>query len=262
MKIIKDLVKRTLQLDPYSRVTPLKNLQYVGSVKHGYHIPKDFLNSNSVCYCVGAGEDISFDVELVRLFGSKVFIIDPMPYAKDHYLKLLDLTRKGESFTIDKGKFAYTYKSKAADFENITYLETGIWNEKKIVKFFDPAKDNYAGHSIINLQATETYIEAPVDRLISIMKEHKHPSIDLLKLEIEGSEYTVIDTIAEDRPDIKIICVEFDEFHHAKNSKYLWNIKRSADQLLKIGYKIAHTTHQYKRTFIHKDVFNVLKAQE
>lgn len=262
MKVIKDLIKRALQVDPYSRVTPLNNLMYVGSVKHGYHIPKNYLNSNSVCYCVGAGEDISFDVELVRLFGSNVFIIDPMPYARHHYEKLIDLTNKGEEFTIDKGKYAYTYKTRKEDFNKITYLETGIWNEKKIVKFYDPAKDNYAGHSIINLQATETYIEAPVDRLVSIMKEHKHKSIDLLKLEIEGSEYTVIDTIAEDKPDIKIICVEFDEFHHAKNSQYLWNIKRSADQLLKIGYKIAHTTHQYKRTFIHKDLFNELKKQE
>ena len=262
MKVIKNLIKRTLQVDPYSRVTPLNSLMYVGSVKHGYYIPKNYLNSNSVCYCVGAGEDISFDVELVRLFGSKVFIIDPMPYAREHYQKLMDLTNKGEDFTIDKGKFEYTYKTRKEDFNKLTYLELGIWNEKKIVKFYDPAKENYAGHSIINLQATETYIEASVDRLVNIMKEYKHKSIDLLKLEIEGSEYTVIDTIAEDKPDIKIICVEFDEFFHAKDSKYLWNIKRSADQLLKIGYKIAHTTHQYKRTFIQQDLFKELKMQE
>ncbi len=262
MQVIKNLVKRALKLDPYSLLTPLNNLIYVGSVKHGYHIPQKFLNSNSVCYCVGAGEDISFDIELVTRYGSKVVIFDPMPYAREHYEKVVQSIKTNSPFTVDKGEFAYTYKASNSDFDNIIYLETGIWNEKKIVKFYDPAKDNYAGHSIINLQATETFIEAPVDRLINIMKNLNHQAIDILKLEIEGAEYTVIDTIAEDKPDIKIICVEFDEVFHAKDSQYLLNIKRSTDQLINLGYLIAHTTHQFKRTFIRKDVFNILKEQD
>lgn len=259
--LIKNIIKRILRLDPHSRISPINNLVSVGSVKHGYHVPGNFLNSNSVCYCVGAGEDISFDMELVTRFGSKVFIFDPMPYAKDHYTKLVNMTGKGEKLTIDKGEFAYTYKVADSDFKNITYLGTGIWDEKKIVKFFDPARDNYAGHSIINLQHTTSFIEAPVDRLTNVMRDLRHQSVDLLKLEIEGAEHTVIDTIAEDKPDIKIICVEFDEVYHHKNQGYLWRIKRSTDQLLKSGYKIVHSTNQYKRTFIRNDVFNMLKSK-
>lgn len=262
MQVVKDIVKRALKVHPGANLMPLNKLVYLGSRKHGYHIPLNFLNSDSVCYCVGAGEDISFDMELVSRFGCHVVIFDPMPYAKEHYSKLIELTKKGEKFTIDKGDFAYTYKSAINDFRRITFLESGIWKKKEIVKFFAPAKNNYAGHSIINLQETSTFIEAPVDRLTNIMKQLKHQSIDLLKLEIEGSEYGVIETIAEDKPDIKIICVEFDEVFHAKNSGYLWRIKKSTDQLLKLGYNIVHTTHLYKRTFIRKDIYDSLKSNE
>jgi len=262
MNNIKKLIKRSLKIDPFSNLTPLNNLVYLGSVKHGYHVPQSFLNKNSICYCVGAGKDISFDVELVTRFNCNVFIFDPMPYAKEHYLQVKEMIDKGEPLTIDKGKFAYTYKAAADDFKKITYIGTGIWNEKKIVKFFDPASDNYAGHSIINLQNTDTYIEAPVDTLNNIMKENNHRSIDLLKLEIEGAEYTVIDSIASDKPDIKVICVEFDEVFHIKNSGYLWRIKKSTGQLLKAGYKIVHSTHQFKRTFVRHDVYDLLASHD
>lgn len=43
------------------------------------------------------------------------------------------------------------------------------------------------------------------------MNELKHSSITLLKMDIEGAEYEILDSIIEDNLDIKIICVEFDQ---------------------------------------------------
>nr|GFD06411.1 hypothetical protein [Tanacetum cinerariifolium] len=115
--------------------------------------------------------------------------------------------KEGKVFTADNKKEGYVYKISAKELGAITYCATGVWNEKKTVKFYVPANSNYAGHSITNLQNTEDYIEAPVDKLANIMRELGHQQIDLLKIEIEGSEYTVIDDVLADKLDVKMILV-------------------------------------------------------
>lgn len=258
----KKLIKKVLRLDPFSNLTPLKDLIYIGSRKHGYHVPLNFLNEHSICYCVGAGEDISFDTELVIQYGCKVFIFDPMDYAKKHFLELKEKTKNNQKMTIDTGEFAYDYHIKPHQFSNMHYIETGLWDKETTVRFYEPSLNNYAGHSIINLQQSDKYIEAPVDRLSNVMKKLNHSTVDLLKLEIEGAEYTVIETIAEDKPEIKIICVEFDEIFHAKGIEVLKKIRKYSDMLLKSGYKIVHSTNRFKRTYMKKEVYELLKSKE
>lgn len=261
MKLIKELAKTILRLDAQSSVTPLKNLLHVGSAFHGYHIPQHFLDANSICYCVGAGTDISLDIEIVTRFGSQVFIFDPMPYAFDHFTELINKTKASEYLTIKEGEDEYTYKISSAELTKARFIKTGMWNEKKLVKFYVPARENYAGHSITNLQNTDEFIEAPVNTLANIMQELNHKQIDLLKIEIEGSEYTVIDNVIKDKVDIKMILVEFDEFHHrkGKNVSTLKRIRASTDQICNAGYKLVHSSDHYKRTFIRNDVFALLE---
>jgi FkbM family methyltransferase len=263
MKYIKVVSKKILRIHSQSNVASLNNIVYLGFYPNGYHIPDNFFDSTSICYCVGAGTNISFDIELVTKYGSKVFIFDPMPYAVEHFNELVNKTKASESLTIIGCELPYTYKINSKQLETIRYIETGIWNEKKLVKFFVPSRENYAGHSITNLQNTDDYIEAKVDTIVNLMKELNHTKIDLLKIEIEGSEYTVIDDIVKSKPDIKIILVEFDEFHHrdGKNMSTLKRIRNSSEKLCNAGYKLVHSTEYYKRTFIRTDVFELLKRR-
>jgi hypothetical protein len=52
---------------------------------------------------------------------------------------------------------------------------------------------------------------APVRHIATIMKELGHGSIDLLKMDIEGAEYGVIEDLSSSQIPIGQICVEF---HH------------------------------------------------
>jgi FkbM family methyltransferase len=256
-KIVKSIAVSRAQQD----VVPLDSLVYLGSANHGYSVPATYLSSSSVCYCVGAGTDISLDTELAARFKSQVFIFDPMPYALDHFNGLVSNTKAGKRFTADNDKQGYAYTISNEALATILYCATGVWDEKKIIKFYVPSRDNYAGHSITNLQNTEAYIEAPVDKLVNIMRELGHQQLDLLKLEIEGSEYTVIDNVLAENLDIKIILVEFDEFHHRKGLARLAairHIEHSTRKLLNAGYKLVHSLSFYKRTFVRNDVFELL----
>lgn len=257
MNLIKKIGKAVLA----HRVTPLNKLICVGSANHAYFIPAAYLSDSSICYCVGAGTDISLDTELAERYRAQVFIFDPMPYALDHFNGLVRSVKAGKRFTADNDATGYAYTISTEALANITYCATGVWNEKKTIKFYVPTKDTYAGHSITNLQHTNAYLEAPVNTLANLMRELGHRHIDLLKIEIEGAEYTVIKNVLADKLDVKVILVEFDEFHHSQGLARLAAVRRieqSSQKLLNAGYKLAHSTSFYKRTFIRKDVFEEL----
>jgi FkbM family methyltransferase len=264
MNPIKKIAKYFLTQRAQRDVLPLNNLIYLGSTNHGYFVPANYLSNNSICYCVGAGTDISLDTELAARFKSKVFIFDPMPYALNHFNSLIANTQIGKAFAADDNAAGYVYTISSEELVNVTYCATGVWNEKRIIKFYVPSRDNYAGHSITNLQNTAAYVEAPVDKLASIMQEMGHQQIDLLKIEIEGSEYTVIDDMLADKLDVKIILVEFDEFHHRQGLARLAairHIEQASRKLIKAGYKLVHSISFYKRTFIRADVCAGLAAR-
>ena len=255
-------IKRMLGIHHQSNVQPLKNLSYFGSPRHGYMVPDHFLGSHSICYCVGAGEDISFDTELKITFDARVYIFDPSPYGINHFNEVKDYVNHGTPLTLDKTLAPYVYKISSKQFSEIEFIPVGLWDEKKTLKFYDPERENYSSHSAILFTESKNFIEAPVDRLSNLMKALHHEHIDLLKIEIEGAEYKVIDTIIEDKINVKAILVEFDEIYNTKDKSFHFRIKRSCDKLRKAGYVLAHSTVAMKRLFIRKDIYDQLKKSE
>ena len=61
------------------RIRRLRKVERIGSDYGGCLVPRDFLTANSVCYCVGVGEDITFDLGLIDRFGCEVYAFDPTP---------------------------------------------------------------------------------------------------------------------------------------------------------------------------------------
>lgn len=51
-------------------------LEKLGSKYGGWIVPVDILDKNSICYCVGVGEDITFDLELIKRFDCQVYAFD------------------------------------------------------------------------------------------------------------------------------------------------------------------------------------------
>jgi len=251
-----------LGIHPQSNVKPLNNLSYFGSERHGYLVPDDLLKPESIIYCVGAGEDISFDTELKMKFDSRVYIFDPSPYGINHYNEVKEYVNNRTPLTLDKTLAPYVYHIGPAQFAEIEFIAIGLWDKKDILKFYDPERENYSSHSAYLFKDSKSFIEAPVDRLSNLMKQLGHSHIDLLKIEIEGAEYKVIDTIVEDQLDIKAILVEFDEIYNTNDKGFHFRIKNSCDKLRKAGYVLVHSTVALKRLFVKKDIYDQLKKSE
>lgn len=259
---VKDLLKKTFKIHSQSGVTPLKSLAYVGSMYHGYFIPLHFLQKGAVCYCVGAGNDISFDTELKTQYNADIYIFDPTPASKDHFNELKDAVLKNTATPSVHGDPGYQYKINTEQLNEIKFVEEGVWSEKTSLKFYDPGIEDYVSQSAFLFKDSKKFVEFPVDTVSNFMKRFGHSSVDILKLEIEGAEYEVLDRMLKDKADVKVILVEFDEVFHVKGVAHRFRIKKACDDLKKAGYMLVHSTSLLKRTFVRKDVYTALKEKE
>jgi FkbM family methyltransferase len=184
-----------------------------GTEYGGWTIPNDRLKSGSICYCVGCGEDISFDLELIRRYSCAVYGFDPTP-------RSIEFVRHA-----------------TADVPNYRFADVGVWDRDGTVRFFAPRDSQHVSHSITNLQSTDSYIEVPTRRLRDILRDNNHARLDLLKLDIEGAENTVLRTILDDQIPIDILLVEFDELGFPTPAR-LAQIKESIRALFQHGYQL------------------------
>ena len=80
------LAVRLAGRDPVSDAPVFDDLRLrkIGSPNGGWMVPVDLLSPGMLCYCAGAGEDITFDMGLVQQFDCQVVAIDPTPRAARH----------------------------------------------------------------------------------------------------------------------------------------------------------------------------------
>jgi hypothetical protein len=102
-----------------------------------------------------------------------------------------------------------------------------------MLRFYAPQDPRNVSHSIVNLQKTTQYIEAPCRSLPSLLAEFAQDHVDLLKMDIEGAEHEVISDLLENRCLPTIILVEFDQ-------PMPWRrIKDTTRMLVHAGYRVA-----------------------
>ncbi|GAF04442.1 FkbM family methyltransferase [Saccharicrinis fermentans] len=167
--------------------THLKKTWY-GNKGGGFYVAHQFINQNSVVYSFGIGEDISFDRCLIENHSCTVFAFDPTP----------------KSIAWCKNQVLPT----------TFYLkEYGIALETGKMPFHLPKNKTYISGSLIlnNGVSSQDILHVQMKSFIDIANELGHKNIDLLKMDIEGSEYDVIDGILNSDIEIKQIVVEFHE---------------------------------------------------
>lgn len=212
-----------LKIDKISKIR-------LGSKDGRWVIPKNYLNNKSVCYLFGCGENISFDIALINKYQCNVYAFDPTPRAINYV------------------------KGKAKGMPNYHFSEIGLWDKKKVIKFFKPKNTKHVSHSILNLQKTSEYLYIHVDTLKNIMRQNGHKSIDLLKLDIEGAEYKVIDHIIKNNIKIKILCIEFDEFFNPLDYRYENRIKKYLEKITQFGFVLINSDGNGNYTLINNDI--------
>jgi len=188
MDIAKKIVKRLIGIENPKQILPLQSLTYIGAGAWGYWVPSNFLNKHSVCYCVGAGEDISFDTQLKTKYDCAIYIFDPTPASKKHFDEVVKAGLSNEPLPFPPLNPEYRYAISYNKLKEMHFIEEGVWSHKDVLKFYDADQDNYVSHSVVLFKDSGKTMELPVNSIKNFMTQFGHRSIDLLKLEIEGAE--------------------------------------------------------------------------
>ena len=188
------------------------SIVWIGNSYGGFFVDPNMLNSSSVVLSFGIGEDMSFDMELYSLGVRKIHLFDPTP--------------KSIAFVKDSNIP-----------EDIKFFNYGILSDDQYQKFYLPKNDNFVSASVIqhpNLK--DNFVNVEFKKLATIMKELNIRDIDLLKMDIEGSEFDVLENILHSEIYPTQICVEYHPRFFDNGRKLL---KDSIENLLGNGYTIG-----------------------
>ncbi len=209
----------------------------LGSDYGGWIIPAESgLDGNSICYCAGAGEDISFDCALVRHFGCRVRVIDPTPRAVEHFRQLSAAVEAGARFPINNSAKEY-YDLTTAELSRLSFLPVGLADRDGELKFYFPENPEHVSCSTVNLHKTHDYFSAQCHSLATIMAQQGDTKVELLKMDIEGAEYPVIRDLVAKGSLPRILLIEFDEVHSPLDSGASTRIADSIHQILGAGMR-------------------------
>lgn len=217
------------------RLAKADNLIHLGTNYGGWTIPEKMINKDSICYCFGAGEDISFEIELINTYQCDVWCFDPTPRSIHHIQKLIEASLLSTPF-YTLGPENYKYPLSGITQNKLHFFPLGLWDKDERVKFFSPQTPAHVSHSIVNLQNTHNYFEAPCKKISTIMNELGHSHLDLLKIDIEGAEYRVIKNIIDEKIFPNLFCIEF---HSLPNH----NITYYCNLLIDSGYQLISTVN-------------------
>jgi FkbM family methyltransferase len=222
-------------------------LKRFGTEYGGFYYPEnlDGLNSDSIIYCVGAGEDITHDIEIAHKLDSKVYVFDPTPRAINHVKYVKDVLDNNKQPINNKrygggdpNYWDIIMKNKIGS-DKIELYEYGLYTRNDNLKFYKQTNPEYISHTLVENMFGDEYIEVPVKNLKTIMNELNHDRIDLLKIDIEGVENEVLEQMMNENIYPKYLSVDFDSIR-----KYPHKCNNTVNKLISKGYKILKISGQ------------------
>jgi FkbM family methyltransferase len=178
-----------------------------------WFVNPDRLGPGSIVYSVGVGLDISFDTDLIDRYGVELHAFDPTPISREW---------------LDR-------QTIPAKFH---FHSLGLASYDGFAEFQLPVEHGVSFTMLSGLECRQN-ASCEVARLGTILERFGHRHIDLLKLDIEGAEYDIIDDIVAHRDRISQLLIEF---HHRMvpgiegMNKTKDALKRLADAGFKLFY--------------------------
>lgn len=185
--------------------------QRMGEDDH-WHVCLSALTPQSTVVSAGVGTGISFELALARHAGCRIQLLDPTPTA----LHTMSLAENQHPL--------------------IDFRPVGLAGVSEPRSFAPPRDEAEGSYFVEEHQATEG-VWLPCEDLATIMHASRYQSIDLLKMDIEGSEYEVVEQIISAPLSVRQLCVEFHPWlsqHAAKRTR------QCLRELRRAGFRLIH----------------------
>jgi len=221
------LVLRVIGVDPWLRIDAAVPTEFIGSEYGGWYVATGLLPAKPRVLSLGVGTDITFDQALIANHSATVVAFDPTPIARQ---TVQDCGLQPP---------VYEYRSVAvSDFDGSGVFEQLVI-EGKPSSCHRLAKSTNDGKLTVSVRS-----------ISSVIGEHFADRLDVLKMDIEGSEYEVIPALlsAGARPGQVLV-----EFHHRFQGRSPDDTRSVVAALRAAGYRLVRISDQGPEySFVHE----------
>jgi FkbM family methyltransferase len=175
----------------------------------------------------GLGRDISFPRAFLERFGGRVIGLDPNPVALEYCRKHCppQMEVRGEALWSEAGRELSFHMPRSAEL-----LPKGADGVSGSLL----ASHGYAGDETLAVTTTS---------LTEVLQRAGRAECDMLKLDIEGAEYAVLDALCANG-QIKRARQLAVEFHHGWTDRTLQDTEKCVAQLAAHGFELRHSENR------------------
>lgn len=196
----------------------------------GFQIVPSLLQGKEslTAYSFGIGFDFSFEMELVQKYGMEVHAFDPSPGVVE------EMQRQNLP-------------------DGLRYYPYGLSDQDALKTFYCPSPGTDYSEYFVSWTGNEK-TQMQVYRLSTLMEKLGHGHLDLLKMDVEGSEFLAIPDILDAGIIFDQLCIEThtrifpDSVHKMRSLKRLLN---------SYGYLLVSNGRQ-EQTYIRKDLLETM----
>jgi len=186
----------------------------------------------------GLGKDISFPAAFLERFGGRVVGIDPNPaaieYSRAHCPRGMEV--RGEAFWTEPGKQLTFHLPRPLD--ELPEGADGVSGSLL-------ATHSYAGPGTLSVRTTS---------LVEVLSQCESRECDVLKLDIEGAEYAVLDALCR-TGEIRRARQLLVEFHHHCTDHTIEDTLNAISRIEASGFSLRHTEDR-NGVFLRRDLEN------
>jgi FkbM family methyltransferase len=191
----------------------------LGSAYGGWRIPEGAVGERAICYCIGAGGDTTFDLELIRRYGAIVRAVDPVQ------------------------AYGAAAVDAAAGEPRFTFRQAAVAVHDGPIRM--QLHHEALSHSLsaAGLYDTDRWVEVDGCTIASLMREFGDDHIDLLKVDVEGSEYELMPTLDLVALGVRVFAIQL---HHTGTVR---DAMRLIEGLERQGFRLVAQRPTVKLTF-------------
>lgn len=220
LKRLEYWLKARLGKIAFIRLEQKRETAWYGNQYGGFYADPSLIPTGGIVYSFGIGEDISFDRAIIEKHGCRVYGFDPTP-------KSISWVRET---SIPENFFFHPFG-------------IGAVTEKAIFRL--PRNKDHVSGSVYEhrLVDNDNAVEVLLKSFSDILADLGHQQIDVLKMDIEGSEYAIIEDILTSGIPITQILVETHE-------RFFEDGKTKGERFFKLlhrhGYRIFAISDTYQ----------------
>jgi FkbM family methyltransferase len=201
------------------RPEPCSGLVTLGSDYGNWTIP-EIVEPSWICYCIGAGGDISFERELIRRYGVIARSFEP----DEEYIERAEVDPEHAS------RFSKHRVAIATADGPLRMQRTHIPGSRSL----SPA----------GLYDSEDYVDVPGRTIRSLMDELGDERIELLKIDVEGGEYELMPTLDLRALGVRVLCIQL---HHTGSVR---QAQALVDHVRGEGFRLVVSEPVVRLTFV------------